>query len=48
MSYDEPEPTRLQSALLWVATISVPLLIAAVILGSLFGALWVLSHVNIQ
>jgi hypothetical protein len=48
MPAPEPTPTRLQSGLLWFATISVPIGIAAVILAALAYGLWVLSHFNIQ
>jgi hypothetical protein len=48
MSDDEPKPTGVQSAFLWIATISVPLVIAAVILGALAYGLWLLSHFDIQ
>jgi hypothetical protein len=47
MPHDEPEPTRLQSACLWIATISVPLGIAAVILSALAYVLWQLSHITV-
>ncbi|MGH9141478.1 MAG: hypothetical protein ACRD2I_10080 [Vicinamibacterales bacterium] len=48
MRDEQPEPSRFASALLWLATIAVPLLIAAVILGALSYGLWLLSHFNDQ
>jgi hypothetical protein len=48
MSGDEPKPNRVQSAFLWFATISVPLMIGAVIIGAITYVLWMLSHFNID
>ena len=48
MSDDEPKPTPLEAAFLWIATISVPLVIGAVITAALVYGLWLFSHFNIQ
>jgi hypothetical protein len=44
----EPEYTPVVSALLWTATIAIPLLIGGVVVGALAYALWLLANFNLD
>lgn len=45
---DDPEPEYppVVSALLWIATITIPLLIGGLVFGPIVYIFWVLAHTN--